>query len=76
MAEVTADELVYETTASAVQEKRKLRRLFGRFDMFFFLICTVVTLDTVGAVHHASYGFNATWFRSGSTVPITLGPKA
>ena len=60
MAEVTADELVYETTASAVQEKRKLRRHFGRFDMFFFLICTVVTLDTVGAVAaNGAQGF--TW---------------
>ena len=60
MAEVTADELVYETTASAVQEKRKLRRHFGRFDIFFFLICTVVTLDTVGAVAaNGAQGF--TW---------------
>ena len=60
MAEVTADELLYETTVSAVQEKRKLRRHFGRFDMFFFLICTVVTLDTVGAVAaNGAQGF--TW---------------
>jgi glutamate:GABA antiporter len=60
VAEVTADELVYETTASAVQEKKKLRRHFGRFDMFFFLICTVVTLDTVGAVAaNGAQGF--TW---------------
>jgi glutamate:GABA antiporter len=60
VAEVTAGELVYETTASAVQEKKKLRRHFGRFDMFFFLICTVVTLDTVGAVAaNGAQGF--TW---------------
>jgi glutamate:GABA antiporter len=60
VAQVAADELVYETTASAVQQKRKLRRHFRRFDIFFFLICTVVTLDTVGAVAaNGAQGF--TW---------------
>jgi amino acid transporter len=49
VADVTAEQFI-ETTASAVQEKKKLRRHFRRFDMFFYLICTVVTLDTVGAV--------------------------
>jgi hypothetical protein len=39
---------VFDTTVSAVQQKRKLRRHFRRFDIFFYLICTVVTLDTVG----------------------------
>ena len=59
MAQVT-DELVYETTASAVQEKRKLRRHFRRFDIVFYLICTVVTLDTVGAIaSNGAQGF--TW---------------
>jgi glutamate:GABA antiporter len=59
VAQVTA-EAVFETTASAVQEKRKLRRHFRRFDIFFFLICTVVTLDTVGAVAaNGAQGF--TW---------------
>jgi amino acid transporter len=60
MAQLTANELVYETTAGAVQEKRKLRRHFRRFDIFFYLICTVVTLDTVGAVaSNGAQGF--TW---------------
>jgi glutamate:GABA antiporter len=60
VAQVTADELVYETTASAVREKRKLRRHFRRFDIFFYLICTVVTLDTVGAIaSNGAQGF--TW---------------
>jgi len=50
----------YETTASALQEKRKLRRHFRRPDMIFYLICTVVTIDTIGAV--SSYGAQGfTW---------------
>jgi len=42
------------TTAAALVEKKKLRKHFGRFDIFFFLICTIVGVDTLGAV--ASYG--------------------
>lgn len=56
----TAADAVFEMTASAVAEKRKLQRHFRRFDMFFYLICTVVTLDTVGAVAaNGAQGF--TW---------------
>ena len=29
------------TTAAAVDEKSKLKKHFGRFDMLFFLICTL-----------------------------------
>jgi amino acid transporter len=48
------------TTAAALEEKSKLQRHFGRFDMLFFLICTLVGLDTIGAV--ANYGAQAfTW---------------
>ena len=51
---------VFETTATALQEKSKLRRHFRRFDMFFYLICTVVTIDTIGAVaSNGAQGF--TW---------------
>jgi amino acid transporter len=51
---------VFETTASALTEKRKLRRSFRRFDIFFYLICTVVTIDTIGAVaSNGAEGF--TW---------------
>ena len=50
MTTVTVDELYDHTTAAAVVEKAKLKKHFGRFDMFFFLICTLVGLDTLGAV--------------------------
>ncbi|HYB89315.1 MAG TPA: APC family permease [Streptosporangiaceae bacterium] len=60
MAEALPSQLVVETTTSALQEKGKLRRHFRRFDMLFFLICTVVTLDTIGAVaSNGAQGF--TW---------------
>jgi amino acid transporter len=51
---------VFETTAAALREKSKLRRHFRRFDMLFYLICTVVTIDTIGAVaSNGAQGF--TW---------------
>src|ERR671928_95139 len=37
-------------TLAAEEEKSKLRKHFGRFDMLFFLICTLVGVDTLGAV--------------------------
>jgi amino acid transporter len=43
-------DLIEHTTAAALEEKAKLRKHFGRFDIFFFLICTLVGLDTLGAV--------------------------
>jgi glutamate:GABA antiporter len=53
-------EMLDVITVAAVEEKAKLRRHFGRFDIFFFLICTIVGLDTLGAV--SSYGAQAfTW---------------
>jgi amino acid transporter len=48
------------TTAAAVEEKAKLQKHFGRFDMLFFLLCTLVGLDTLGAVaSNGAQGF--TW---------------
>ena len=41
---------VGRTTAAALEEKTKLQKHFGRFDMFFFLVCTLVGLDTIGSV--------------------------
>ena len=41
-----AEEIILEThdleTAAAAEEKAKLKKHFGRFDMLFFLICTLV----------------------------------
>jgi glutamate:GABA antiporter len=53
-------DLVDVTTTDALQEKKKLRKHFARFDILFFLICTLVGVDTLGAV--ASNGPQAfTW---------------
>src|ERR1051325_11259501 len=38
------------TTPAAVVEKSKLQKHFGRLDLFFFLICTLVGVDTIGSV--------------------------
>ena len=37
-------------TPDALEEKRKLQKHFGRFDLFFFLICTLVGVDTIVSV--------------------------
>src|SRR3954454_11779126 len=37
-------------TAAAHDEKAKLKKHFGRFDMLFFLICTLVGVNTLGQV--------------------------
>ena len=62
-AAVPADHVVLDAdheTVAAVEEKAKLQKHFGRFDMFFFLICTLVGLDTLGAVaSNGAQGF--TW---------------
>jgi amino acid transporter len=48
------------TTAASVEEKKKLQKHFARFDILFFLICTLVGLDTIGTVASAgAEGF--TW---------------
>jgi len=46
----TSMDLIDQTTAAALEEKKKLRKNFKRFDIFFFLVCTLISLDTVGAV--------------------------
>ena len=48
------------TTQAAQEEKRKLQTHFGRGDIFLYLICTLVGLDTIGAVaKNGAQGF--TW---------------
>ncbi len=47
-------------TVAAQTERAKLRRHFGRADMTFFLICTLVGVDTVGAIA-ANGGQAFTW---------------
>ncbi len=61
MASVAAQgDLIDITTADALSEKKKLQKHFARFDILFFLICTLVGVDTLGAV--ASDGPQAfTW---------------
>lgn len=54
MATMSVPSDVEISTAAASAEKAKLRKHFGRFDIFFFLVCTIVGLDTLGAV--SSYG--------------------
>jgi glutamate:GABA antiporter len=39
-----------DITAAAVTESAKLKRHFGRFDILFFLICTIVGVDTIASV--------------------------
>jgi amino acid transporter len=38
------------TTSMAMEEKAKLQKHFSRFDIYFFLICTIVGVDTLGQV--------------------------
>ena len=47
-------DVVETTTSAALEEKAKLHKHFSRFDIFFFLVCTLVGLDTLGAV--SNYG--------------------
>jgi hypothetical protein len=43
-------------TVAAAVERQKLQRHFGRFDILFFLICTIVGVDTVAAVAQSGGG--------------------
>jgi glutamate:GABA antiporter len=53
-------ETLERVTVAASVESQKLQRHFGRFDILFFLICTIVGVDTIASV--ASSGGEAfTW---------------
>lgn len=60
MAAIASTRTVLTTTAAALEEKAKLQKHFGRFDILFFLICTLVGLDTIGSVA-AKGGQGFTW---------------
>lgn len=54
------DESIEITTRYAVEEKKKLKKSIGRLDILFFLLCTIVGFDTIGAT--AASGAQAfTW---------------
>jgi amino acid transporter len=41
---------ILDFTVAAAAETEKLQRHFGRFDILFFLICTIVGVDTIATV--------------------------
>ena len=45
-----SDQFIERTTSAALEEKAKLQKHFSRFDIYFFLICTIVGVDTLGQV--------------------------
>jgi glutamate:GABA antiporter len=47
-------------TVAAAAERQKLQRHFGRFDILFFLICTIVGVDTIATVAEGG-GESFTW---------------
>jgi len=49
-----------ETTTAAATESAKLQRHFGRFDILFFLVCTIVGVDTIASIAGAG-GEAFTW---------------
>ena len=54
---IDVNPVTYDVTEAELVEKAKLRKHFGRFDILFFLICTLVGVDTIGTV--ASQGASA-----------------
>ena len=50
----TTPDLETGVSAEAIEEKSKLQKHFGRKDIFFFLVCTLVGVDGLGTL--AGYG--------------------
>jgi len=46
----SAEEFVEHTTTMAVAERSKLQKHFTRFDIYFFLICTIVGVGSLGQI--------------------------
>ena len=62
MEQETADPVLFHVvdTATATEERTKLRRSVGRYDTAFLMLAAIIVLDTLGAV--SSYGAQAfTW---------------
>jgi amino acid transporter len=54
------EEFIDHTTVLALREKSKLQKHFKRFDLLFFLLCTLIGVDTIGSVaSNGAQGF--TW---------------
>ncbi|MFI5064870.1 MAG: amino acid permease [Streptosporangiales bacterium] len=53
--------------ATAAAERQKLQRHFGRFDILFFLICTIVGVDTIATVAQGG-GQAFTWMMAFAVV--------
>ena len=51
-------------TVAAVLERQKMQRHFGRFDILFFLICTIVGVDTIATVQLIAPRLGSSWFGS------------
>jgi glutamate:GABA antiporter len=53
-----SEQFLETTTSAALEEKAKLQKHFNRFDIYFFLICTIVGVDTLGQVaQNGAQGF-------------------
>src|SRR5271154_7110488 len=61
-----------DMTAASVAESAKLQRHFGRFDILFFLICTIVGVDTIATVAEGG-GQAFTWMMVFALVFFVLG---
>lgn len=57
---MTVTDHPYAATQAELVERAKLRQHFGRFDILFFLVCTLVGVDTIGTVA-AEGGVAFTW---------------
>jgi len=55
-----AAEVLDTMTVAAAAERRKLQRHFGRYDILFFLVCTIVGVDTIATVAEGG-GESFTW---------------
>ena len=71
MAVALPDQMIDHTTVLALREKAKLQKHFRRFDLLFFLLCTLIGVDTIALVWP---GFGVGWFgTAGSSADGLVG---